>query len=80
MDYDSDESLDANMFTRRMITPEDWNLLGRFIMDELKLPEKGGFIAKGLDYTQERVLRSTFCVAPLFIKEPMMSETIQAIK
>lgn len=80
MDYNPDKSLETNMFVRRMINPEDWNLLCRFIMDELKLPEKGGFISKDLDGTQEKVLRSTLCVAPLFIKEPMMFETIQALK
>ena len=82
--YDENQSLANNMFYRRVVQPDDWNLLTKFILDKVGVSEEGGFITDNnilnLDDLEKTVLRSRLCVAPFYIKEPMDTETIKIAK
>ena len=83
MGYNSEHSWQTNIMTRREVTPEDWNLLNKFIMDELGVPETGGFIDKeieDLDYLQREIIRHRLAVAPQYITEPTNTEVLKLIR
>lgn len=82
--YDESQSLTSNMFCRRVVQPDDWNMLTNLILDKVGASEEGGFIADKtfyeLDEIERNVLRYRMCVAPFYIKEPMDTETIKIAK
>ena len=80
LDWNSEDSIETNLFRRRLIQPEDWNMLTKFVLSELNLPENGGFIKEDIGDLEKCILRHTNCVAPYYITEPMLSEQIKIMK
>lgn len=80
LDWNIENSIDYNLFHRRLIQPEDWNMLTKFVLSELNLPENGGFIKEGIGDLEKHILRHTNCVAPYYITEPMLSDQIKIMK
>ena len=82
--YDDNQSIVNNMFFRRVVQPDDWNMLTKFILNNVGVSEEGGFVTdntfNGLDDIEQKVLRYRMCVAPFYIKEPMDTETIKIAK
>lgn len=77
--YESAESILQN----EMIQPKDWNMLQKFIMAEMGLPENGGYITKDTfcdnDYTD--LVQKRYAIKPLYISEPMLFDNLmQAAK
>lgn len=68
-------------YSRREIQPQDWNMLQRYALYRLGLPEAGGFIDTNNDGTCNAVtkLRMKFVVKPLFISEPMDYDNLCAM-
>ena len=76
LDWDFDSSLEENLFRRREVQPDDWNMLQKFVMSELNLSENGGFRDNEIDNLTSRIVHHTNCIAPIYIKEPMLTEQI----
>ncbi len=69
---------------RKTVTPDDWNMLQKWIMHSLGLTEKGGFIRIGNDrndsvpYRYASLIMSRICVAPMNISNEESFKNLQA--
>jgi len=78
--FDIEKPIDTNMFLRRDVKPDDWNLLTSYILDELNVSSDGGFTDESLSDLQMRILRYKMCVKLCYITKPLTTDTIKAIK
>ena len=75
IDYFAYETgLGNGIYGRRNVTPEDWNMLQKWIMYRLGMTEKGGFLnTKSEDnripVQYIRLIMSRLCVAPMMISQ-----------
>ncbi len=65
-------------YSRREIQPQDWNMLQRYALYRLGLPEAGGFINTNGGGNCDAItkLRTRLVVKPLFINEPMSYDNL----
>lgn len=65
-------------YSRREIQPQDWNMLQRYALYRLGLPESGGFIDTNGGGNCDAItkLRTRLVVKPLFINEPMSYDNL----
>jgi hypothetical protein len=74
--FDTYRSLDD-----RVITPEDWNMLQKWIMYKLGLPENGGYLnlnISNIDPNYRPFIRTRVCCMPYKISEEMTFDNIAA--
>ena len=82
---DYDEFQESNTFSNKIVTPEDWNMLQKWIMYRFGLSENGGFIPidksnhmLSMDFRYHNLVMSRLCIAPMMISEPESFKNLQA--
>ena len=64
----------------RVVDPEDWNMLQRYIMHRLGVDEQGGYIDQDIRANNSMLLKfvkTAYCVAPSYISAPITVENIK---
>lgn len=65
------------------VKPDDWNLMQKWTMKKLNLPEEGGFARKedmgNLNYQLRELVRQRVAVKPFYTNTPMTQENIEQL-